>query len=79
MEKEAFALLKVIESNVSTIKEDIREMKESMRSKVEVKDFDELKTTVSKLNDKSEALHNKWWFASGIATSISYLFSHFIK
>lgn len=73
MEKDDFALLKVIASSIETIKDDIKEMKESMKTKVEVGDFKDLKEDVKTLQEKSEALHNKWWFASGIAASVSYV------
>lgn len=79
MDKDAFALLKVVASSLETVKEDIREIKESLKGKVEVKDFEELKGRVKATEEKSEALHNKWWFASGIATGISYIFNHLIK
>lgn len=73
MEKDDFALLKVIASSIETIKDDIKEMKESMKTKVEVGDFKDLKEDVKTLQEKSEALHNKWWFATGIATAVSQI------
>ena len=79
MDKDAFALLKVVASSLETVKDDIREIKESLKGKVEVKDFEELKKRHENLSEKSEAMHNKWWFASGMATAVSYFFNHLIK
>lgn len=79
MEKDDFALLKVIASNVEAIKEELKEVRESLKSKVEVREFEELKERVKATEEKSEALHNKWWFASGLATAASYIFNHLIK
>ncbi len=79
MDKDDFALLKVIAASVETIKDDIKEMKASLESKVNVKDFEELKNRVRATEEKSEKLHNKWWFASGIASALSYIFSHLLK
>lgn len=79
MEKDDFALLKVIASKMDIISEDVREIKESLKGKVEVKEFEELKERVKDAEKKSEALHNKWWFASGIATGFSYIINHLIK
>lgn len=79
MDKDDFALLKVIASSVETIREDIKEMKASLESKVNVKELDELKSRLKEVEEKGEKLHNKWWFASGIASATSYIFSHLLK
>lgn len=72
MDKEDFALLKVIASSVETIKEDIGEMKKSLESKVDARDFVVLKSDVEDLKKKS-------WFVAGIASAISFFASHFLK
>jgi hypothetical protein len=79
MDKDAFALLKVVASSLETVKDDIREIKESLKGKVEVKDFEELKDRVKETEKESKALHNKWWFASGIATGFSYIINNLIR
>ncbi len=79
MDKDAFALLKVVASSLETVKDDIREIKESLKGKVEVKDFEELKDRVKETEKESKALHNKWWFASGIATGVSYVINNLVK
>lgn len=72
MDKEDFALLKVIASSVETIKEDIGEMKKSLESKVDARDFVVLKSDVEDLKKKS-------WFVAGIASTVSFFASHFLK
>lgn len=72
MDKDDFALLKVIASSVETIREDIREMKQSLESKVDAKEFALIKSDVEDLKKKS-------WFAAGIAASISFAASHLFK
>lgn len=79
MDKDAFALLKVVASSLETVKDDIREIKESLKGKVGVKDFEELKDRVKETEKESKALHNKWWFASGIATGFSYIINNLIR
>jgi hypothetical protein len=71
-DKENYALLKVIASSVETIKEDLKEMKEGLKGKVEVNDFTALKKDVEDLKKKS-------WFVAGIASAISFFASHFLK
>lgn len=70
--KDDYALLRVIAASVETIKEDIKEMKEGLKGKVEVTDFLTLKTEVEDLKKKS-------WFAAGFAGAISFIASHILK
>lgn len=79
MDKDDFALLKVMASNIETIKEELREMKDSIKSKVDLSALNDLKQEVAELKKDSKAIHNKWYFASGLATAASYLFSHLFK
>lgn len=72
MDKDDFALLKVIAASVETIKDDIKEMKASLESKVDVKEFTLLKSDVEDLKKKS-------WFVAGIAASVSFVASHLLK
>lgn len=72
MEKDDYALLKVIASSIETIKDDIKEMKDSMRTKVEVADFHVLKTDV-------EDLKKSKWFVLGASGAVSYLLHMFFK
>jgi len=72
MEKDDFALLKVIASSIETIKEDIKEMKESVKTKVEHTDFNALKGEV-------EDLKKSKWTITGMALAGSYLITHFFK
>lgn len=72
MEKDDYALLRVIASSVETIKEDIKEMKESVKSKVEFSDFLTVKNDVEDLKKKS-------WFVAGAASTVSFLASYLIK
>lgn len=79
MDKDDFALLKVMASNIETIKDELREMKESIKGKVNMDEFSEVKARISKIEDKHDTLTSKWWFASGMATAVSYVISHFVK
>jgi len=72
MEKDDFALLKVIASNVETIKEEIKEIRESLKSKVEVDDFKTVKQDV-------EDLKKSKWFMMGVSGAVSFLITHFFK
>lgn len=72
-------LLAVISTKLDKVMDELKEVKQDIRDKASVKDFDELKKEVSSLQEKSEQLHNKWWFASGLATAASYIFQHLIK
>lgn len=62
--KEDYALLKVIASSIETIKEDIKEMKDSLKTKVEVLDF-------KLVRDEVEDLKKSKWFTLGAAGAIS--------
>ena len=72
MNEDQFALLKVIESTMADIKEDVKEIKNSLKSKVEHADFHALKVEV-------EELKKNKWFVLGIASAVSYTISHFFK
>lgn len=72
MEKDDYALLKVMASSIETIKEDIKEMKESLKSKVEVSDFVTLKADV-------EDLKKSKWFVLGASGAISTILNFFMK
>lgn len=72
MKEDQFALLKVIESTVADIKEDVKEIKNSLKSKVEHTDFNALKVEV-------EDLKKSKWFVLGLASAVSYFISHFFK
>jgi hypothetical protein len=72
MDKDDFALLKVIASSIETIKEDLREMKEGMKSKVEISEFNQIKTDV-------EDLKKSKWFVLGASGAISTLLHFFMK
>lgn len=72
MEKDDYALLQVIASSIETIKEDIKEMKESLKSKVEVSDFVTLKADV-------EDLKKYKWFVLGASGAISTILHFFMK
>lgn len=72
MDKDDFALLKVIASNVETIKSQLIKMETSIEAKVDSYDFAELKKDVEELKKKS-------WFVAGIASAISFFASHFLK
>lgn len=72
-------LLRVIAASTETIKEkqlelkeDIKELKEVLKSKVDVTDFVELKKGVEELKQKS-------WFAAGFAAAVSFVASYVIK
>lgn len=79
MDKDDFALLKVMASNIETIKEELREMKDAIKSKVSVDELSEVKIRLSKVEEKGESLLHKWWFASGLASAVSYLISHLLR
>lgn len=79
MDKDDFALLKVMAANIETIKEELREMKETIKTKVSVVELDNVKERLARVEEKNESLSGKWWFASGIATAISWALSHLIK
>jgi regulator of replication initiation timing len=72
MKEEQFALLKVIEATMVDIKEDVKEIKQSLRSKVEVGEFNVLKTEV-------ESLKKTKWVGYGVAGTISYIVTHFFR
>lgn len=72
MEKDDYALLQVIVSSIETIKEDIKEMKNSLKSKVEVSDFVTLKSDV-------EDLKKSKWFLMGASGAISAMLHFFLK
>lgn len=72
MDKDDFALLKVIASSIETIKEDLREMKEGMKTKVELSDFNQIKTDV-------EDLKKSKWFVLGASGAISTILHFFMK
>jgi len=72
MKEDQFALLKVIESTMADIKEDVKEIKNSLKSKVEHTDLNALKVEV-------EDLKKSKWFVLGLASAVSYFISHFFK
>lgn len=72
MEKDDFALLKVIASNVEQIKEELKEMRDAMKGKVELGDFHNIKADV-------EDLKKSKWFVLGISSAVSFFISHFWK
>lgn len=72
MKDNEFALLKVIESTMADIKEDVKEIKESLKSKVEHADFRELKLEV-------EDLKKSKWTMMGFAAAVSYMVNYFFK
>lgn len=72
MNEDQFALLKVIESTMADIKEDVKEIKNSLKSKVEHADFHALKGEV-------EDLKKSKWFVLGVAGAVSYLINFFLK
>lgn len=72
MNEDQFALLKVIESTMADIKEDVKEIKNSLKSKVEHTDFHALKGEV-------EDLKKSKWFVLGVAGAVSYLINFFLK
>jgi hypothetical protein len=72
MDKDDFALLKVIASSIETIKEDLREMKEGMKTKVEISEFNQIKIDVDDLK-KSK------WFVLGASGAISTILHFFMK
>lgn len=72
MDKEDFALLKVIASNVETIKEELKEMKDSLKTKVELNEFSQVKEDVDDLK-KSK------WFVLGASGAISAIFNFLMK
>lgn len=72
MEKDDYALLKVIASSIETIKDDIKEMKESMKSKVEIMEFATVKQDV-------EDLKKSKWFLLGASGAISTILHLFFK
>jgi hypothetical protein len=72
MDKDDFALLKVMASNIETIKEELREMKDSIKNKVDMSDFVTIKQDVDDLK-KSK------WFVMGVSGAVSFFISHFWK
>ncbi len=72
MDKDDFALLKVIASNVETIKSQLIKMEIAIEAKVDSSNFAELKKDVEEIKKKS-------WFVAGIASAISFFASHFLK
>ena len=72
MKEDQFALLKVIESTMADIKEDVKDIKNSLKSKVEHADFHVLKGEV-------EDLKKSKWFLLGASSVVSYLVTHFFK
>lgn len=72
MNEDQFALLKVIESTMADIKEDVKDIKNSLKSKVEHADFHVLKGEV-------EDLKKSKWFLLGASSVVSYLVTHFFK
>lgn len=72
MKEDQFALLKVIEATMVDIKEDVKEIKNSLKTKVEHADFHLLKTEV-------EDLKKSKWTMTGMALAGSYLITHFFK
>lgn len=72
MKEDQFALLKVIESTMADIKEDVKEIKDSLKNKVEHKDFRELKLEV-------EDLKKSKWTMTGMAMAASWVVTHFFK
>ena len=72
MKEDQFALLKVIEATMVDIKEDVKDIKNSLKSKVEHADFHALKGEV-------EDLKKSKWTITGMALAGSYIISHFFK
>ena len=72
MKEDQFALLKVIEATMVDIKEDVKEIKNSLKTKVENSEFVILKNEV-------EDLKKSKWFTLGIASAVSYFITHFFK
>lgn len=72
MEKDDYALLKVMASSIETIKDDLKEMKDGLKSKVEVSDFVTLKADV-------EDLKKSKWFVLGASGAISTILHFFVK
>lgn len=72
MKEDQFALLKVIESTMVSIKEDVKEIKESLKTKVEHADFHALKVEV-------EDLKKSKWLVLGFSGAVSFFISHFWK
>lgn len=72
MKEDQFALLKVIEATMVDIKEDVKEIKDSLKEKVDSKDFHILRTEV-------EDLKKSKWFQLGFAGAVSFFISHFLK
>lgn len=72
MNEDQFALLKVIEATMVDIKEDVKDIKNSLKSKVEHADFHALRGEV-------EDLKKSKWFVLGIASAVSYFISNFFK
>lgn len=69
MNEDQFALLKVIESTMASIKDDVKEIKDSLKSKVENIDFYALKAEV-------EDLKKMKWTLLGVAIVASYLLNY---
>lgn len=72
MDPKDFALLKVIESIMKNIEEDVKEIKGSLKTKVEYADFHVIKQDV-------EDLKKSKWMTMGVAGTISFIISHFWK
>ena len=72
MDKDDFALLKVIASSIETIKEDLRELKEGMKSKVEISEFNQVKADV-------EDLKKSKWLILGASGAVSTILHFFMK
>lgn len=76
MDRDDFALLKVIDSTLKSMQEDVREIKDSLKNKVEYLDFKTVKDDVDDLK-KSK------WFTMGVSaavgTAFSFISAHFIK
>ena len=76
-------LLMVISSKMDTIIEDIREVKEEMKTKVHFSDFQELKRIVEEhkkeTREKIESHTIKLTVGSTLVMAASWLASHFLK
>lgn len=72
MKPDEFALLKVIESTMRNIQEDVSEIKASLKGKAELVDFNSVKGDV-------EDLKKSKWFVLGASGAISFIISHLWK
>lgn len=72
MDKDDYALLKVIASSIEDIKQNIFEMKNDLKSKVETAEFEVVKRDVEELKKRN-------WFIAGSMAAISFVASYIIK